>query len=128
MATPISQFDPRFELKKGFKSSQNGLVLELKSTLNEVVELSAPDVEKIQRISKQVFPLWLDYSMHRCRILVRLKGDEGQSVKDRNDLAQERSLTLTIQPLVGRYGNVEGLELENFKTIDGCAGESTVIP
>jgi len=35
---------------------------------------------------------------------------------------------LTLLPMVGRHGNVEGVDLENFTTINGCAGETLTIP
>jgi hypothetical protein len=106
------------ELRIGFKSSQAALVSELKIMLEQVIELSASDEEKIQRLSKQAFTLWLDYSMHRCRIVVYLKKPEDQSTNNR-----EEPKTLTMQPLVGRYGNVTGVDLEIFKVIDGCGGD-----
>jgi hypothetical protein len=123
LVAALSQYDPRFELKKGFKGSQNALASELKKILDEVVELSGSDIEKIQRLAKQVFPVWLDCSMHRCRIIIRLEGEDSSSAKRVGS-----STTLTLQPLIGRYGNVTGVGLEVFKVIDGCEGEFVNIP
>jgi hypothetical protein len=124
----LSQYDPRAELKKGFRNSQDGFISELKDTLSDFVELAPSDIQTIDRLCKRVFPLWLDFAMHRCRIVVLLQRTGAISVKDKAALAQEGSLTLTILPRVGRYGNVKGLELETFYTIEGCAGESIDIP
>ena len=118
----VSNYDQRMGLKRSFKASQDGLTTELQEMLDEVVEMSSSDMEKVQKLAKQVFPLWLDYSMHRCRIVVFLKGREEQSANRR-----ESSSILTIQPLIGRYGNVTGSSLEIFKIIDECAGDAMSI-
>lgn len=125
----ISQVDPRAGLKTGFKTSQDSLIAELNDVLGEMVDLTASDGQKIiDRLAKQLFPLWLDFALHRCRIVLRLHDQESKTMAEKVAQARESSLTLTVVPLTGRYGNVKGLELENFVTIEGCAGESLTIP
>jgi hypothetical protein len=123
---PLSQFDPRARLKKGYKSNQNRLVTALKATLGGLVDLSSN--VQLERITKKAFEVWLDFEMHRCRIVVQLKGPESKSMAEKVAQVQTTTLTLTVIPSVGRYGNVQGMELEEFTTIEGCAGESLVIP
>lgn len=118
LRSPVSEYDPRAELRKGFKLSQAALISELKDMLDQVIELASSEIDKIQRLSKQAFTLWLDFSMHRCRIVVRLNKVEEELLD-----SGKKSKTLTIQPLIGRYGNVTGVDLEIFKVIDGCAGD-----
>ena len=125
---PLSQLDRRARLKRGYKSNQDQLVTELTAQLGDLVDLASSDRQSIVRVAKKAFSVWLDFEMHRCRIVVQLKGPECKSMAEKVALVQTSTLTLTIAPSLGRHGNVQGMELEEFTTIEGCAGESLVIP
>lgn len=123
-----SQWDKRARVKKGFKNSLDGLVAELKAELGDIADLTSSDVQLIEKLSKRVATMWLDFEMHRCRIVVCLNGPKIKSIAEKVALVQKGSLTLTVLPMVGRHGNVKGVEMESFTIIDGCAGDTLTIP
>ena len=128
MTKPLSQFDPRAKLKKGYKSSLDNLIAQLNAQLGEIVELASAEMQLIQRLVKKTILVWLDFGMHRCRIRIHLTGWGSSSMADKMALAQRGSLAMTVLPLVGRHGNDKGVELESFTTIDGCAGDILTVP
>ena len=123
-----SHIDPRARLKKCFMRSRDGLISALKAFLSDIVDLGPSDMQTIEHLSRKAVSTWLDFQMHRCRIVIRLKGPETESVEEKISLAQKSSSVLTVTPLLGRHGNVKGVELENFTIIAGCAGEGLKIP
>ena len=121
-----SEFDKRARITDGFKSSVNRLVTELKAAIGSVAELTAAEVQLIQRLSTTASRVWFEFCMYRCRIVVRLAGSELMQVVEKPNAAQKSKVKLTVLPEVGRYGNVKGVELETFTTI--CAGDSITLP
>lgn len=128
LRNPASKWDPRAKLKKEFKGSYDDLVARLKAVLGDIAEIEDENVETIQKLAKRTAALWIDLEMHRCRIVVNLTGTPSRTTTEKVSLAQRRSFALTVVPSIGRYGNVEGLELDTFTVIDGCAGETLKIP
>lgn len=128
LAQPLSQFDPRAALKEGYKDNQESLITEMTMELGKVLDLTASDVQSIQRLAKKAVRLWLDFALHRCRIRIHLAGSESMTLQEKVHMAQRNSLTLTVLPLVGRHGTVKGLELESFTRISGCGGDSMTVP
>lgn len=123
-----SQHDPRARVKKGYKSCLDGLLKELKAVLEDMIDLAPSDFQILERLAKRVPSMWSEFEMHRCRIVVILKGSGARSTAEQAALARSSSLELTVSPTLGRYGNVNGLELDIFTAIDGCFGESLTIP
>ena len=128
LTKPLSQFDPRAALKKGYRSNFDNLVASCKSVVGSVIDLSPTDIQLFEKLVRKALLIWLDFSMHRCRLRLHLKSPEVESVADKVALAYNESLTLTVLPLVGRHGNVQGVELDSFTVVDGCAGDSLSIP
>ena len=124
----LSSVDPRARVKKGFKSNMDNLVGTLKTELGGIVDLSAADLQLIGRLSLKTVTTWLEYAMHRCRIVVCLTGSDAKSSTGKIRLLQEGTLSLTVLPKIGRHGNVNGVELERWSVIAGCAGDSLTIP
>ena len=70
---------------------------------------------------KKAAAVWLDYGMHRCRIVVAMMDAPSiRSVSQAEMMQRLKSgdVTLTASPLLGRFGNVKGAELESLTTID----------
>lgn len=123
-----SKWDMRANLKRDYKSSYDELVNGLKDVLGDVADIDGENAKAIDRLAKRAAAIWLDLEMHRCRIVVRLTGTKVRSISEKVSKAQESSLVLTVMPTIGRYGNVEGAELETFTVIGGCEGEKLEIP
>ena len=124
LSKPVpSHLDKRVELKTGFKRCQADLVASLKAELGTIVNLASSETDLIERSARKAVVTWLDFQMHRCRIVVRPTGLTAKSASEKRDLLQNSSLKLTVLPTVGRYGNVRGTELYSFTVIKGCPGE-----
>lgn len=119
-----SEFDPRTRLRQGFMSSVDELGATLKRELDSMVEMSSENLQQVDWLSKKAASVWLDFQMHRCRIIVRLAGNELKSSVEKVAQLQRGSLKLTISPKLGRYGTVKGVELDKLTTISGFSGES----
>lgn len=115
-------------LRKGFMDNYKESMSELKASLEQIADLTPADIKMIERLLKKAAAVWLDFAIHRCRIVIRLKDSAALSMEEKVTTAQSSSLELTVVPAVGRYGNVTGADLDMYKTIDRCAGESIVIP
>lgn len=115
-------------LRKGFMDTLRVFTSELKASLQQLVELSPTDIQVVDRLSKKAATIWLDFAMHRCRIVIRLKDSAALTMEENVATVQRSSLELTVIPVVGRYGNVTGADLDMYKTINRCAGESMVLP
>lgn len=122
------EWDPRARLRKGFINNLQELGSTLRALLEKITCLTTSDAQMIDRLTKKAATIWLDFAMHRCRIVVRLKGPALLSMEEKVVTAQTKSLELTVMPTVGRYGNVMGVDLDRYKTIDGCDGKSMVVP
>ena len=123
-----SQWDPRAQLKRGFKSSLDELVAKLKTAIADIADLDAEHAQLVERLSKKAATMWLEFEMHRCRIVVNLTGSTKMSTSEKIAQIKKSSLVLTVLPMVGRYGNVDGVELETFTRIYSCAGQSLELP
>ncbi len=123
-----SGHDPRARLKRGFQSSRATLIETIVSELSDIVDLDDSHVHLVGRLCQKAALTWFDFQMHRCRIVVGLTGSKTGSPAEKATQVREASLVLTLLPMVGRHGNVEGVDLENFTTINGCAGETLTIP
>ena len=123
-----SQWDPRARLKAGFKGNLDGLVDILKQELGDIVDLAISDTQPIERLAKRSATTWLEFQMHRCRLVINLTGSGARSTPEKIDLLQSGSLALTTAPWVGRHGNVNGVELESFTMIAKGAGDQITIP
>lgn len=129
LRSPVgSKYDPRAKLKKDYKGSYDELVGMLKAVLGDIVEIEDGNLAKIEKLARRTAAVWIDFEMHRCRIVVRLTGTKSHTTMEKALLAQRGSFALTVRPEIGRYGNVEGLDLDTFTVIDGCAGETLKIP
>jgi hypothetical protein len=115
-------------LRKGFMDNLRELMSELKVSLEQITDLTPADIQMIERLPKKAATIWLDFTVHRCRIVIRLKDSAALSMEEKVATAMRSSLEVTVIPLVGRYGNVMGADLDVFKTIDRCAGESIIMP
>lgn len=118
-----SQLDPRARVEDGFKRSLRSLVSSLKSSLEELVELETAQTSKLQGLATQASRVWINLCMHRCRIRIRLNGQETMTVAEKAKLAGKDPLELTEMPEVGRHGNVKGIELDSFTVIAGLEGK-----
>jgi hypothetical protein len=125
---PLSQVDQRAEVKLGYQNNLTNLVQELKSALESLCEPSDSDVQLVKHLSKKAARLCLDFGLHRCRIRIYLASQQPKTTAEKVALAEHNGLMLTRVPMVGRYGNDKGVELESFTTINGCAGESIAVP
>lgn len=115
-----SHLDPRAAVKKGYKESQERLISELKEVLEGIVVLTPTDLQGIDRLVRKTLLMWLDFELHRCRLLIGLTGPKTKSTAEKVSLILNGGSKLTISPSVSRYGNVDGIELDDFiVVVDG---------
>lgn len=69
LRVPTSQWNPRAEMKAGFKSSRDELRRDLIAMLQEVVNLNDIAAQKVKLITK-VATMWLDFGLQRYRLLM----------------------------------------------------------
>ena len=119
-----SHIDKRVEVKRGFKINQEKLIRALEDELDRVVQLKEHQEELLETLAKKAAVVWLDFVMHRCRIVIRLKGAGTKSSDEKVAAIQKGSTALTVLPTVGRYGNVKGVELDRFTAIKGYEGDT----
>ena len=125
LSTPIpSHVDKRAEVKRGFKTSQDKLLTALEDELGRVVQLTEQEIQLVEKLAKKAAVTWLDFAMHRCRIVIRPTGAATKSTAEKVSTVQRGSVALTVLPIVGRYGNVKGVELDRFTIIKGCEGST----
>ena len=123
LVKPIpSEFDPRARLRKGFKTNREALVKAMESALQEMAEFSPADGQVVERLIQRMSNMWLEFQMHRCRIVILLEESKREPAAKKAQVLQS-ALELVVVPSVGRYGNVKGVELDRFTVIAGCAGE-----
>ena len=94
----------------------------MKSALQEMVEFGPADGQMVERLIQRMSNMWLEFQMHRCRIVISLKGTKPEPAAKKVPVLQG-ALELVVVPSVGRYGNVKGVELDKFTVIGGCAGD-----
>lgn len=111
-------------MKKGFKETQDDLISALEDELELMLALTSDQIKSITQLVKKATVAWLDFAMHRCRIVIRPTGAVATSTKEKMYQMQQGSTTLTERPNIGRYGTVKGVELDRFTPIKGCEGSS----
>ena len=94
----------------------------MKSALQEMVEFGPADGQMVERLIQRMSNMWLEFQMHRCRIVISLKETKPEPAAKKVPVLQG-ALELVVVPSVGRYGNVKGVELDKFTVIGGCAGD-----
>jgi hypothetical protein len=125
LSKPVpSHIDQRVEVKRGFKINQDKLVEALEDELDRIVQLTEREEALLDTLAKKAAVTWLDFVMHRCRIVIRLKGAGTKTSAAKVDAIQKGSTALTVLPTVGRYGNVKGVELDRFTVIKGYEGDT----
>lgn len=121
-----SQYDPRVQLKKGFDSAVRELIKCLKDTLGSIAILDPGTLQAIDWLSKQAAKTWLEFGMHRCRLVVRLTGTGTTELSQRAAVVQRGSIALTVSPAIERCGNHKGDELQTRIVLS--TGDSLLIP
>ncbi|GIZ45566.1 hypothetical protein CKM354_000872600 [Cercospora kikuchii] len=122
----LSHFDPRAQLKKGFSDTVTSLAAELNGVIQSLATVDDEVIESINKISKRVPKLWLEFSMHRPRVVVEMWAEGSLVVSQRFAQVDRGEVVLTIVPMLGRYGNDEGADLESFARLKD--GESLTLP
>ncbi|KAK5116991.1 hypothetical protein LTR62_006712 [Meristemomyces frigidus] len=116
----------RVRLKAGYIQNMAELAKEIQAVLADIVLLTADARKKVEKLSRDASKLWLEYGRHRCRIVVRLPGDETTDVQKRKAELQKKTMTLTLSPILGRYGNNTGSDMDIYTVIGG--GETLKVP
>lgn len=124
----LSEWDPRERLRKRFGESSEKFFQELQGDLRQIIDLDAHFEDSLRRLFKKAASVWLDFGMHRCRVVVQLVSTPAK-LSERAAQAQSGSkLQLTMTPSLGRYGNAKGVDLTKFTIIDDCKGDGLEIP
>ena len=89
-------------LRKGFMETLRESMSELKASLEQIAELTPADLQLIERLPGRAAPMSLDFAIHRCRIMIRLKHPAALSMEEKVATVQASSLELTQTPVVGR--------------------------
>lgn len=121
LAEPVSEYDSRARLKKGFKINETTLVQKLKSLLTEMVELENSTMSTVEQLARRSLITWLEFGMHRCRIRVLGLPKEYPAAEKAQKVATG-SLKFTVTPGLGIWGKVDGLGLENFNQLQSAQG------
>lgn len=69
---------------------------------------------------------WLDFQMHRCRLVTTLSGSGTTKALERRGAICEIAapLQLTVWPDLRGFGNIKSTHLGDVVTIHGCDGET----
>ncbi|CAK1364419.1 unnamed protein product [Cercospora beticola] len=122
----LSQFDPRARLKKGFSDTISSLAAELTTTIQKVASVDNQSMDNVNTLSRKVPKAWLDFCMHRPRIVVDMFGQEFSGASQRFSQIGRGEVLLTVVPKLGRYGDIEGADLDRFNLLKD--GESLTLP
>lgn len=123
MEKPVSEWDPRARLRRGFKDSLNALKQELTSTLGEVSTLDKSSAQAVESIIRKAAKMWLEFGMQRCRIFVTVQGSNLKSAGERIQRAREATLELVVVPELKRFGNSKGQDVHIEEIVGDCNGE-----
>ncbi|PPJ50336.1 hypothetical protein CBER1_05918 [Cercospora berteroae] len=121
-----SQFDPRAGLKKGFSDTIASLGSELTAAIQSLASVDGQTVDNISKLSRKVPKAWLDFCMHRARIVVEMSGHEYSGASQKFIQIGRGEVVLTVVPTLGRYGNNEGADLDRFNILKD--GEPLTLP
>ena len=101
---------------------------ELKASLEQIAELTPTDLEVIERLPRRAATMSLDYAVHRCRIVIRLKHPAALSMDEKVATVQAWSLELTQNPCGREIREREGcrsVHIQDYRPV--CWGESRAI-
>ena len=73
--------------------------------------------ERIDKLARQAMKTWLEFAMHRCRLLVGLTGTGTTEMSERVEEIRKGAVALTVFPSLTRCGNHKGADLLNETTI-----------
>lgn len=115
-----SQYDIRVKLKEGFKVSLDALRDELTSMLREVAELDDASALILRKVTIKAATMWLEFGVQRCRLLLILPGSDVELMGEGGLGRQGDVLDLVDLPLLKRFGNSKGLDLNVKEVVQGC--------
>ncbi|KAK4552631.1 hypothetical protein LTR86_010275 [Recurvomyces mirabilis] len=118
----------RERIKTAYQLNIAALAKTIETTLAKVIRPTAEMTETANNLARRTSKLWLDLGRHRCRIVVRQTGGGPNVIEERIASMLNGSFKLTVAPIIGRYGNSKGSDLENFTTIAGSADNTYEIP
>ncbi|KAK3679080.1 hypothetical protein LTR78_001533 [Recurvomyces mirabilis] len=118
----------RERIKTAYQLNIAALAKAIETTLAKAIRPTAEMTETANNLARRASKLWLDLGRHRCRIVVRQAGRGPKAIEDRISSMLSGSFKLTITPIIGRYGNNKGSDLENFTSITGSANNTYEIP
>lgn len=119
LVEPVSEVDPRAQLKKGYKSHGDALIKQLKSLLIDTVEVKDSTMSTVERLVRKSMNTWLEFGMHRCRIVIS-DAPWPLSASEKLQRARRGALDFIVMPGLGRYGNADGIELEIFTELEAA--------
>lgn len=129
LSSPLpSSADPRAVIVAGLKQNLGDMSANMTTEVGNVIDLKDNEIATIAKLCKTASVVWLDFQMHRCRIVVCLPGNAEETTAAKVAEFRRNGLKLTAAPQVGRHGNVNGLELQSFSEIRDCAGKTVRIP
>lgn len=120
----VSGLDARAQVKKGFMEVQEELTRKLNAAIESLTTVDPDTSRKVGELARLAMTTWLDFQMHRCRIMAELMGTGTTKPSERSNAVRHSPVMLTLLPSVQRYGNVKGTELDIAVTIAGCGGET----
>jgi len=124
---PASQWDPRANLKRDFKTSLDALRKECSLMIEKVSTLDRNSTQAMEKLTMKAANIWLEFGMQRCRILVELQGSNLKSAQEKMQRAQVSNLVMVVRPEVRRIGNSKGLDLTVEEVVGGCEGENVEV-
>lgn len=119
-----SPYDERVRLKKGFKVSSDALKQEMRAEIGALATLTEQDLESMQKTIMEAINFWLECGMQLHRILIELPGSKLESAQERVKQLRQGPLQLTVVPILKRYGNSKGIDLNIGEIIAGFTGET----
>lgn len=122
-----SQYDPRIRLKKGFKITHDALKKDLRSEIGALAVLSEQDGQNLDRTIMDAINFWLECAMQRYRILIEVSGSKLETARERVNCLRQGPLELAVVPMLKRYGNSKGIDLNIGETVAGFVGETATI-
>jgi len=91
--------------------------------MKTLIEINDSREAELDKFLLDSVRMWLVFCTQRYRVYMLLPGSTELDQTKKMGLAQNKSFTLTVMPILQRLGNSKGVELEEMSVISGCEGK-----
>ncbi|KAF2823207.1 hypothetical protein CC86DRAFT_457643 [Ophiobolus disseminans] len=120
---PISEYDPRYKLRKGTLQSLDHVRQEISQALSNVSSVDAATIRSVQSIAEKAVKMWVILGAQRCRLVVVSRGSKVITETSKAHSGGDGFVELVVRPELKRIGDADGVLFDSETTITGCVGE-----